>query len=111
VLRFKPDVRIVFVGHQLSQILASACIWSLRARVDVEVNSVDDSAPGRSSLSLHGDSLAVDLDTAGDRRDDLNRLAEYMRRNLAIGFDVVLEADHVHVEYDPHRPPLTRSSS
>jgi hypothetical protein len=108
VLRFKPEVRIEFVGHQLTQIFAAACIWSMRARVDVEVNSVDDGAPGRAPATLHGDSLAVDLDTAGDRRDDLTRLAEYLRRSLAAGFDVVLESQHVHVEYDPHRPPLTK---
>lgn len=109
MLRFKPEVRIEFLGHQLTQILATACIWSMRRRIDVEVNSVDDAAPGRASTTLHGDSVAVDLDTFGDRRDDLNGLAEYLRRQLAAGFDVVLEADHVHVEYDPHRPPLAKA--
>lgn len=110
MLRFASTVRIEFLGHPLTQILASACIWSMRARVDVAVNSVDDTAPGRSSATLHGDSLAVDLDTAGDRPDDLKRLGEYLRHQLAPGFDVVLEADHVHVEYDAHRPPLSKGA-
>lgn len=110
MLRFKPEVRIEFLGHQLAQMFAAACIWSMRRRVDVEVNSVDDRAPGRASNTLHGDSIAVDLDTIGDRRDDLTGLAEYLRRQLAPGFDVVLEKDHVHVEYDPRRPPLTRQA-
>jgi hypothetical protein len=108
VLRFKESVRVLFFGHQLTQVLAAACIWSMRTRVDVEVNSIDDPAPGRTSTTLHGDSLAVDLDTAGDKHADLVQLAEYLRRCMDPAFDVVLESDHVHVEYDAKRPRFER---
>lgn len=106
MLRVKPDVRIVEFTTPLAQAFAAATSWSLRTRIDVEVNSVDDDAAGRGASTLHGASLAVDLDTAGDRPADTHALAEHLRRALPPGFDVVLEGDHVHVEYDLHRPPL-----
>lgn len=102
-LRFKPDVRIGYLDERLVDVLRSATIWSLRAGVDVEINSIEDGADVHLPTSLHGVGLAVDVDTVGDRPDDLVALAQWFRRTLPAGYDVVLEADHVHVEYDVHR--------
>lgn len=110
MLRFRADVRIEFLNHHLAAVFAAACVWSLRARVDVEVNSVNDGAAVHMPGSLHSFDLALDLDTIGDRPADIRRLAEYLRRHLDPGFDVVLESDHVHVEYDARRPPLAKGA-
>jgi len=106
MLRFKPSVRIRFVNQPLVGVLALAAMWSLRAGVDVDVNSVDDPAPDRAPTTLHGDSLAVDLDTDGDRTADLRSLATFLRRTLERPYDIVFEGDHVHVEWDVARGAL-----
>lgn len=107
-LRFKPEVRIVYLNSYLTHVFEAACLWSLRSRVDVEVNSVDDGAGVHLATSLHGWSLAVDLDTVADKPNETRELAEYLRRALPAGYDVIFETDHVHVEYDTHRPPLVK---
>ena len=107
-LRFKPEVRIVYHTEQLAHVFLVASLWSLRSRVDVQVNSVDDGAGAHLLNSLHGCSLAVDLDIVNDRQLDLEELAEYLRRTLDPQFDIVWEGDHVHVEWDAHRGPLMK---
>jgi hypothetical protein len=108
MLRFKPEVRIVHFTAQLHEVLALATLWSLIVRVDVEVNSIDDGAPIHMSGSLHGKSLAVDLDTVGDKPADTAALGERMRVSLPPQYDVVFEGDHVHIEWDAHRGPLVK---
>src|SRR5262249_55424995 len=107
-LRFKPEVRITYLTEQLTTVLLLASLWSLRTRIDVEVNSIDDGAPGRVGNTLHGYSLAVDLDTVGDKQPELDELAEYLRRTLNPQYDCVWEGNHVHVEWDARRGPLMR---
>jgi len=106
MLRFKPEVRIVHLTAALADVLSAATFWSLRQRIDIEVNSIDDGAGVHLPNSRHGQSLAVDLDTVGDKIEDTRALAEFLWRALPAGYDVVFERDHVHVEYDAHRPPM-----
>jgi hypothetical protein len=105
-VRFKADVRVVEFTAPLVAMLDAAARWSLRTRVDVEINSIDDGAAGRVATSLHGFSLAIDFDTVGDKGPDLEALADFMRRELPPGYDLVYEGDHLHVEFDMHRPAL-----
>ena len=107
-LRFKPEVRVNFLSEQIANVLALACLWSMRTRIDVEVNSIDDSAPGRVGDTLHGCSLAIDLDTVGDKQPETQQLADWLRRTLDPQFELVWEGTHVHVEWDTHRPALLR---
>lgn len=109
MLRFQAGVRVGYYSGRLGAVLQAASVWSLAAGVDVDVNSLGDAAPDRLVTSLHPYDLAVDLDTAGDRSSDLEALARYLRRWLEPSYDVVLEADHVHIEFDTHRPPLKRT--
>ena len=109
MLRFKPEVRVVFFTEQLLAIFQACTLWSFRARVDVEINSVDDGADVHKVGTLHGRSLAADLDTVGDKQTDTLQLAEYLRVVLPPQYDVIYEGDHVHVEWDARRPPLRRA--
>ena len=108
MLRFKPDVRVKYFSAQLDEVLRAATLWSLLERVDVEVNSIDDGPGVHMDGSLHGWSLAIDLDTVGDVPAQTFGLGDYLRRVLPAGYDIVWEGDHVHVEWDPHRGPLRR---
>ncbi len=72
------------------------------------VTSLNDSK--HSSGSLHYTGRAVDLRTKhlqpgvlqGIRRDTVPAVFAKLRERLEpLGFDVVLESDHIHVEFDP----------
>ena len=106
MLRFLPTVRIRRFRAPLGTIFDVASEWSVLARVDVEINAVDDGTHGRHTL--HGHSLAVDLDTVNDHDNDLESLFHHLRVQLPSGYDVVHEGDHVHVEWDVHRAPMRR---
>lgn len=112
MLRFNPSVHVNYFHRRLSDVFEYASIWSLRAREDVYVTSIDDKV--HSAGSLHGDSLAIDLSVAGNAMPQLERLHRFLARYLPPEYDVLLERDHVHVEWDtkrrlapgePHRPP------
>lgn len=100
MLRFKPEVRIRTMPPELAAILAAAALWSEQERIDVEINSINDGDTLHRVDSLHGYDLAADLDTAGDKPADLERLYRFMRRVLRPEYDVINEKDHVHVECD-----------
>lgn len=103
MLRFAPGVHVKYFNRRLSDVLEYASAWGILSRIVVDVNSIDDKAHG--ARSLHQWSLAVDLDTDGDRSADLQRLHGFLARYLPPEYDVVLEQDHVHVEFDAKRRP------
>lgn len=101
MLRFKAEVRIGYFDERAGLVLHYASVWSLRTAIDVEINSANDSAHGAGSL--HPLDLGWDLDTAGDKAEDLAKLARFLAAHLPAGYDVVRESDHVHVEFDMRR--------
>ncbi len=109
MIRFKPEVRIGIFTERLGDVLYHATLWSLAARLDVEVNSVNDGPGVHQATSLHYFNLAIDLDTVGDKEVDTLALAEWLRRWLHPQYDVVFEGDHVHVEWDARRAPLRKA--
>lgn len=110
MLRMKPEVRFGYLDDRMVHALRAAALWSYRTRIDVDINSFEDTAPNRVTDSFHPIGLAVDLDTVGDVPADNEALADSLRRTLPPGYDVILEKDHVHVEADSHAPPLRRST-
>ena len=55
-----------------------------------------------SEKSLHYKGLAIDLRTKHiPSAGTLDAIVEAIRRSLGLQYDVVLESDHIHVEYDP----------
>jgi hypothetical protein len=103
MLQFKPEVRIVDGAEPLWPVLRECCIWSLRTGVGVEVNSIDDGVAVHMATSLHSFDLALDVDTLGDNATETAALGAWLARRLHPQYDVVLEGDHVHVEWDAHR--------
>lgn len=104
MLRFKPEVRIHELTDQLVAVMRACAVWSTRANIAVEFNSIDDGVDVHGVGTLHGFSLAVDVDTVGEKPADLEALDGFLRRRLPVEFDIVFEGDHVHVEWDTHRP-------
>lgn len=102
-LMFEPEVRIKHLGEQLARILSEASTWSALNGLAVVVYSVDDRThnPG----TLHGWSLAVDLDVFGKPPAGNPSLFGWLARRLPDGYDVILEDTHVHAEFDVKRLP------
>ncbi|WP_346856591.1 hypothetical protein [uncultured Draconibacterium sp.] len=54
-----------------------------------------------SKESKHYDGNAFDLRTYIYTTEQINDLIELLRNELGRDYDVVLEGDHIHIEYDP----------
>ena len=108
MLQFNATARISYFGDELATVLRHTSIAALKHQIPVIVFSVEDLT--HSQGSLHPFSLAVDLDVANGKRSDLEKLYGWLRRYLPAGYDVVLEPNHVHVEFDTHRPDALASS-
>ncbi len=73
------------------------------------ITSISDGVHSRGSVHKAG--LAFDVRFAGARRGAINETknqfaqaklwADRLRRQLGSDWDVVVESDHIHVEYDP----------
>lgn len=103
MLRFKEGVYSHRFPLEIALVLHHAAVWSTLTGIGAVVNALADSQ--HQANSLHAWDLAVDLDTDGDRLAQLLQLHGYLARNLSGEYDVVLEDDHVHVEWDARRRP------
>ena len=52
--------------------------------------------------SLHYQDRALDFRTRDLTRDEVTQWAGEIERRLGPDYDVVIESDHLHVEYQPH---------
>lgn len=105
-LRFKPEVRIVCWNELEGYMLNALSEWSLLHKLDVQINSINDPAPGRVPDTDHKYDLAIDAEPIGNATADRQALANYCRKRLPVGFDVILEDSHVHLQFNLHRAPL-----
>lgn len=66
---------------------------------DTVITSLSDGIHGLSSLHYSG--AAVDLRTRTVATKDISSIVNYIRSALGSDFDVILESDHLHIEYQP----------
>lgn len=100
MIKYKIGVRIV--GLKPEMLLAFPIIEQCYANYAVPcvITSVNDST--HKFGSKHYDGKAVDLRTKNTSDNVAKLIVDDMRKLLGpLGFDVVLESDHIHVEYDP----------
>ena len=53
------------------------------------------------STSLHFSGKAIDLRTRDMAAGKEQKVVEALKTKLGNNFDIVLESDHIHLEYDP----------
>ncbi len=104
----KRGVKLENVSPPLMFALGVAeVIWRQVSPVELVVTSLDDSQHGAASLHFSKNSpdkmcRAVDLRTRGLNVTQIEACWHGLRNVLyAHGFDVVKEANHLHLEYDP----------
>lgn len=84
--------------------LILAIWWAAREYQDagMETLTITSARDGKHMQgSLHYCGLAIDLRIWG--LPDPNAVADRIRRQLDREFDVILESDHLHIEFDPKR--------
>ena len=98
-MKIKPGANY----HDLSDEMKRACIVAENVFMDYDYLLVLTS--GRDGVhkhqSLHDDGNAGDFRTRQIRDEIRERIAADIRRELGKDFDVILEADHLHIEFDP----------
>ena len=98
-ISIKPGVDIS--GIQPEMALALPIIATVYAEFGVEcvITSSKDGKHGRNSLHYVG--FALDFRTRDLSHDDQLKLQKILCERLQVQFDVVLEKDHLHVEFQP----------
>ncbi len=76
----------------------AAAVWTA-AGYTLTITSGLDSLHGEGSL--HPEGLAEDYRTRDVAPSDLARMVSTLKARLGSLYDVVLESDHLHVEFDP----------
>jgi hypothetical protein len=74
-------------------------VYNLSGHQALTVTSITDGEHGRKSLHRFG--LAFDFRTREWAKEEADYLIGEMQAVLGDGYDVILESDHGHCEYDP----------
>lgn len=99
MIKVKRGVKLAGLrGEILFAILVAAGVYDKRG-VDLVVTSANDSKHGRGSL--HYALLAVDLRTRTLPVAERPKVRDEIAGALGAEYDVVLEDDHLHIEFQP----------
>lgn len=100
-MRLKPGVSLKGVQPEMVVgLLISETIFAAHG-IELVVTSVTDGVHGVNSLHKKG--LAADYRSKTLPKEWIPKVAEALRDALTNEFDVVVEVDHFHIEYDPER--------
>ena len=101
-MKLKRGVNVEGVQPPIWFALGVACVlYQTEASAPLIVTSLKDSHESRPK-SLHNKGLGADLRTKHVSAMKVGVIAQKLHEQLdRLGFDVVLEPDHIHIEYDP----------
>ena len=102
MIRIKPGVRIYGIKPETTLAIYIADGFFRGEGLDTVITSVMD---GKHSWgSLHYVGAAVDLRTSHLTNRSLSRVKGEVKDMLGQDYDVVLEATHLHIEFQPKEP-------
>ena len=87
ISRLRPEIRKKLTG-------IASIVWG-NENEELVITSTYEGT--HSEGSLHYANLAVDIQRGKERMFAYNEI----KRWLGIDYDIVLESDHIHIEYDP----------
>ncbi len=99
IVPIKPGVDVSVLSPQILLAIAEAREVYRKYGVDLTLTSGRDGVHGVHTLHKHGH--AVDLRIWNLPEGSPPRATEQIAKALGEQFDVVLESDHIHMEYDP----------
>ena len=95
--KLKPGVRLTGIRPEILFALIATERAYNQAGHELVVTSCVDSKHSRGSLHYSG--AAVDLRTRDVPPDVMQAIVAEVREALGADFDVILESDHLHIEY------------
>ncbi len=100
MIHFKNTVDFRILKPQLAVLLLVVDQQNPRPDLGTLVTSISDDAPGRLPNSLHKVGLALDLHLLPTKElnEEWTRCIKFI---LGPQWDIVLESDHIHCEFDP----------
>ena len=101
MLKLKPGVAVGHIAPEVVLALGPATDIYDEHGLDLVVTSVCDGA--HSMTSLHYIGHAVDLRTRGIPAASVTAIVQKLGDALGAEYDVVLEPDHIHLEWQPKR--------
>ena len=101
MIRFKPGVRLDDLSPQMvAAMLVVDAIYAKHDVTDCVITSGSDGTHSATSLHYRG-GRALDFRTRTIPLLHRNAVAQEIGVSLGENYDVVLERDHLHCEYDP----------
>ena len=98
-MNLKPNVNLKNIHPKLVTALV-VCEWIYKTYgIELTLTSVNDSKHGKNSL--HPCGQAADLRTWNLTTEQQREITKKIKEAVGSEFDVVLESDHIHIEYDP----------
>lgn len=98
-LSIKPGVRVRGISNEILLAIMVAQSVFENFKEDMTITSITDG--DHKSGSLHHTGEAIDLRSRDIDPTALVQIAAQLRQHLGGSFDVILETDHIHIEYDP----------
>ena len=99
IVSIKQGVRVRGLSNEiLLAIMIAQSVYS-ETESSLTITSLTDGRHGIGSLHHAGDAVDLRLPMPVTR----DQIVSQLRNALGANYDVVLESDHIHVEYDPKR--------
>lgn len=98
-MQFKDGVDLALAPKMARALPAIDRAFEATVGHECTITSAHDGV--HSAHSLHYAGLAVDVRTRDLTKEQIETLAKALRETLGKDFDVVVETDHIHIEYDP----------
>jgi hypothetical protein len=97
IVSIKQGVRVKGLSNEiLLAVLIAQSIYT-ETEHSLVITSVTDGRHSAGSLHYTGDAIDLRLPTPSTR----DQIVSQLRTALGDSYDVLLEADHIHIEYDP----------
>ena len=101
MIKHGVDLRGLSPQMAIAYTIACRCY----GQYDCVITSASDGKHGPNSLHYKGQ--ALDLRTRHINGQGLQLVVDKLKEALGSQFDVVLESDHIHVEFDPKDKPVS----
>jgi len=97
-----PYVKINVFDFRTHDLLEELSNWSQLTGTSVNINAIDNGThgDGGTKFTFHGKSLAWDVSPTTTYGQEYASLAKHLQMRLPPPYQVVIEKDHIHIEWD-----------